>query len=288
MQSADITAARRIGRLLLPVFLATLMLFSLSPAAASSATSGCSNLPASVQQNITSSAPWYCPINAQIASEWGKDLPLAEIALLIAFSIASIIFAVGAGMKNDRLRNFGIGELYEAAASAIIILVFLFISAVAFGLVPSFFVGTINPYATAFHLINETIVGAESIYTSLFNIYAPAALYTSVKISLYSYFAPSLAGYTESLLPLFYAPITLFVLEPASAISGLLVDGIAALYAEYYLLIFFAAVSIPAFLVPGVVLRALFPTRAFGGMLIAMAMGFYIVMPTLFAVAYYF
>ncbi len=248
----------------------------------------CSNLPSSIQQNIQTSAPWYCPIDAEIASIWDQDFPLAVIALLISFSIASVIFAVGAGMKYDRLRNFGIGELYEATASAIIVLIFLFVSAVAFGLIPSFFVGMINPYATSFHLINETIVGAESIYSSLFNIYAADALYTSFTVSIYSSLYPAIGGIVPSLLQTFYAPITLFVMEPAIAIGGLLIDGIAALFAEYYLLIFFASVSIPAFLVPGVILRALFPTRAFGGMLIALAMGFFIVMPTLFAVSYYF
>ncbi|MGC8622587.1 MAG: hypothetical protein ACP5UC_01325 [Candidatus Micrarchaeia archaeon] len=254
----------------------------------SSSSGPCSNLPSSIQENVQANAPWYCPIDAEIASVWQQYSPIAVIALLISFSIASIIFAVGAGMKYDRLRNFGIGELYEATASSIIVLIFLFISAVAFGIIPSFFVGAINPYATAFHLMNETIVGAESIYSSLFNIYATDAFYTSFTVSIYSALYPALTGTVPTLLQSFYAPIMLFVMEPANAIGGLLIDGIAALFAQYYLLIFFASASIPAFLVPGVILRALFPTRAFGGMLIALAMGFYIVMPTLFAVVYYF
>jgi hypothetical protein len=296
---------RAITHLILPVIFAAVLLFIIlsfnsayaiptSPpgggGGAGTLSGPCANLPPSIQQNITSLAPWYCPINSEISSVWENDLPVAEIALLIAFSIASIIFAVGAGIKNDKIRNFGLGELYEATASAIIVLIFLFVSAVAFGLIPSFFVGSINPYATAFHLINQTINGAESIYTSLFNIYATDAFYTSVSITISSALPPlnTLNGYLTPILQAAYAPITLLVMEPAYAIGGLLIDGIVALYAEYYLLIFFATVSIPAFLVPGVILRALFPTRAFGGMLIAMAMGFYIVMPALFAVAYYF
>jgi hypothetical protein len=251
----------------------------------------CSSLPVGMQLNITYQAPWYCAINAQITSVWESDLPLAEIALLIAFSIASVIFAVGAGIKSDRIRNFGIGELYEATASAIIILIFLFVSAVAFGLVPSIVVGTINPYATSLGLINKTINSAEAIYTSLFSIYVTDAQYTSITITLLIGGAPlkSIASQILTSIPQLYsAPLSIFVLEPASAIGGLIIDGITALYAEYYLLIFFASVSIPAFLVPGTIFRAIFPTRAFGGMLIALAMGFFIVMPSLFAVAYYF
>jgi hypothetical protein len=53
-------------------------------------------------------------------------------------------------------------------------------------------------------------------------------------------------------------------------------------------MIFFATAAIPAFLIPGVILRAIFPTRALGGVMIALAIGFYLVMPTLFAVAFYF
>jgi hypothetical protein len=46
--------------------------------------------------------------------------------------------------------------------------------------------------------------------------------------------------------------------------------------------------AIPVFLIPGIILRALLPTRALGGLMIAIAIGFYIIMPTLFSVAFYF
>lgn len=267
------------------VLLVFVSLVASIPYAAQQIGTECTNLPVGMQINITSLAPWYCPINNQIAAIWKSELPLAEIALLIAFSIASIIFAVGAGMKSDRIRNFGIGELYEATASAIIIILFLFVSATMFGLVPSFIVGTINPYSTALGLMNSTINGAEGIYSSIFHIYLVGAEYSSIKIII-SIPVPGKVGIE---IPNFYSvPISFFVLDPSSAIAGLLIDGITALFAEYYLLIFFALASIPVFLVPGVILRALFPTRALGGMLIAMAMGFYLVAPSLFALAYYF
>ncbi|MEM3841309.1 MAG: hypothetical protein QXN59_01270, partial [Candidatus Micrarchaeaceae archaeon] len=46
--------------------------------------------------------------------------------------------------------------------------------------------------------------------------------------------------------------------------------------------------AIPAFIIPGVIFRALFPTRSLGGMLIAIGIAFYLVVPTLFSVAFYF
>jgi hypothetical protein len=53
-------------------------------------------------------------------------------------------------------------------------------------------------------------------------------------------------------------------------------------------MVFFSIAAVPVFLVPGVILRSFIPTRAVGGMMIAIAIGFYLVMPTLFSVVYYF
>jgi hypothetical protein len=69
---------------------------------------------------------------------------------------------------------------------------------------------------------------------------------------------------------------------------GLLVEGMLALTAEFYIILFFMYVAIPVFLIPGIIFRAILPLRSVGGMLIAVAIAFYLVMPTLFSVAYYF
>ncbi|MGC8537387.1 MAG: hypothetical protein ACP5MZ_00155 [Candidatus Micrarchaeia archaeon] len=247
---------------------------------------GCGPLPNSIVSQIESSAPWYCPINEQVYDTWSSETPIAFAAILIAFSIAAIIFMVGAGLRNDRIRNFGLGELYEAIASAIIVGLFLYVSAVAFGIIPSLFVGTINPYATAFHLILSTIQQAEGVFSSLYNVVIMDSFYASINVELD---LPISGAPPISLLTLLYAlPLEALVIEPSIVLGTFIVEGITALYAEYYLLVFFSVASIPVFLVPGVIFRAIFPTRALGGMLIALAMGFYIVMPTMFAIAYYF
>ena len=247
---------------------------------------GCGLLPNSIVQQIESSAPWYCPINEQVYDSWSSETPIAFAAILVAFAIAAIIFMVGAGLKDDRIRNFGVGELYEAIASAIIVGLFLYVSAVAFGIIPSLFVGTINPYATAFHLILSTIKEAESVFSSLYNVYIMDSFYVSLNVDITM---PLSTLPSISALSLLYAlPLEVFVIEPTYVLATFIIEGITALYAEYYLLVFFSVAAIPVFLVPGVIFRAIFPTRALGGMLIALAMGFYIIMPTMFAIAYYF
>ncbi len=258
----------------------------------------CGLLPSTMQTQLQTSEPWYCPINQQIYSQWSSYMPLALLAVLISFMIAAVIFMAGVAFGSDRIRNFGMGELYEAAATAIIIGAFLYICAVMFGLLPSFAVGPINPYSTAFNLITSTINSAQNMYASVFNVYM--SLSYAVSPTLVPTIGGPLAGIAgatgkalieslpQVLVNVYSIPITIYFLDPAIAIANFLSDGIAVLYAEYYLLIFFATAAIPAFLIPGVILRALFPTRAVGGILIAFAIGFYLVMPTLFAVAFYF
>lgn len=245
----------------------------------------CGDLPTSLAQQIEQNEPWYCPINAQISKAWSGELPLALIVVLIAMLIATMIFMVGAAAKNDRLRNFGVGEMYEALASALIVGLFLYVSAVILGVTPGVFVGAINPFATALHLITTTIYSARGVYSSLFHVYFFDSEYTSITVE-FSIGGESLPIDVASLA--YQIPLDVFFIEPAVVIASFIADGVLALFGEYYLILFFSVAAIPVFLIPGVILRILIPTRSLGGMLIAMAIGFYLVMPTLFAVAYYF
>lgn len=260
---------------------------SASHAPPSSPPTGCGLLPTGLAHNITASAPWYCPINGQVYAAWQNDLPIAALAILFSFMVASLIFIVGISLKSDPIRNFGLGELYEAIASTFIVFFFLFICAVMFGLIPSVVVGGINPYATAFNLITSTISQAQGLYNAMYQVVLTDSFYISPSVTLYigGIDYSSFVGYAIAAATI---PIQLYLILPATTIGQLIIDGVAALYVQYYLIAFFAVASIPAFIVPGVVLRAILPTRALGGMLLAIGIGFYLVMPTLFAVAYYF
>ncbi|MCL4363097.1 hypothetical protein M1439_01450 [Candidatus Marsarchaeota archaeon] len=248
--------------------------------------SQCALVPSALSNSIEKNESWYCPINEQVYSAWLNYLPLALIVLLLAFFIASMIFMVGTALRNQKMRNFGIGEIYEVLASALIIGLFVYISAVMFGIVPAVFVGPINPFATSLHLITSTISSAENIYTSLFNVYMTDAFIKSISVSITT--PVTNTKVLTSLIESAQEIIFLLFMEPAQVLASYIADGIFALYAEYYLILFFAVAAIPVFLIPGVIFRVMIPTRALGGMMIALALGFYFVMPIMFSVAYYF
>ncbi len=250
----------------------------------------CGLVPSSISKTISSNEPWYCPINEEIYNDWQTYLPIAVIVLLIGLFVDIIIFGVGVALKNDRVRNVGVGELYETFASAIIIFLFLYVCAVLFGLVPGIYVGNINPYATAFHLMLTTSNSVEKLYTNLFHTYAMDKFLTSIEVEIEGMDTGdlNLNNYAQYIYGVAYTPLEVGFIEPASFIMSMLVDGLGILYSEYYLLVLFSVSAIPVFIIPGVVFRIIPPTRALGGMMIALGIAFYLVFPTLFAAVYYF
>lgn len=283
--------------LFIVIILAALLAVVPSAQTGTGSTTGCGLLSSGLSSQITTQAPWYCPINQQIYNQWASALPAAMVVVFISFMIAALIFLVGTAFNNSKIRNYGIGEFYEALATAIIIVLFLYVCAVMFGLIPSILVGTINPYATAFNLMSSTIGTAQGMYSAIFKVYLGLsfAISPSIQLTIGGFSSTSakniltFVGFLpQALVNFLTIPVTIYFLDPAAAISAFLVDGMLALYAEYYLLVFFSVAAIPAFIIPGVIFRALPPTRALGGILIAFGFGFYLIAPSLFAVAYYF
>ncbi len=233
-------------------------------------------------------APWYCSqVNQAVAGEWQAWAPLAFITISLAFLVAAAIFMIGTAMRNDKVRNFGVGELYEAAATALIAVLFLTLAATLFGIVPAFVTGPVNPYATSLTYISNTATSTQGVVKNLYGIFMIDMYYASIEVDVTvagNAYAGSLSKIFNSLTP---AVSWLFIL-PAEAVGRLLVDGLMALSAEFYLILFFMYLAIPVFLIPGIILRAIFPLRGVGGMMIALAISFYLVLPLLFSVAYYF
>ncbi len=257
----------------------------------SSSNVNCGLVPNSIRSTIEKDEPWYCPINNEIYKSWSNYLPIAVLVVLVALFIDIILFALGVVFRSNRIRNLAVGELYEVFASGLIIFLFLYISAVTLGLVPGIYVGNINPYATAFHLMDNTIDSIENLYSNLFFIYVRDRYITSISITAGGITlgeAKGIVGAAESIYGVSVLTLELTAIEPAAVIMGFLSDGLALLYSEYYLLIFFSVAAIPVFIIPGVVLRILTPTRGLGGMMIAFGIAFFLVVPTLFAAAYYF
>ncbi|EQD57694.1 conserved hypothetical protein, membrane, partial [mine drainage metagenome] len=106
--------------------------------------------------------------------------PLAIIVATLAFMLAVLIFMAGVATKNQKIRNFGVGEMYEAIASMLIAAGFLFIMAVLFGLIPSIVTGPINPYNTSLSYISATINTTSSLASRLFIISALDRYYASI------------------------------------------------------------------------------------------------------------
>ncbi|HUB92418.1 MAG TPA: hypothetical protein VL945_00490 [Candidatus Saccharimonadales bacterium] len=279
----------RLAKILVPALV--LVLLALHPLGAD--TAACA--PA-----VQGTAPWYCSqINQALANYWEQWEPVAFIAVFISFGIASVIFGMGVLLRSERIRNFGIGEYYEAAASAIIVIGFVFIASVMFGLIPGIATGPVNPYNVALTYISNTITQLNAEISQLFNIAALDGFWLNVKF----YFCPPLVpnpllgitGYPPpnandcAVVPqLFYYAIYGAFYIPALVMIDLQLEVIGVLYAEFWIILTFMYIAIPVFLIPGVILRSLIPTRGLGGMMIAVAIGFYMVLPLLFSVAYYF
>ncbi|MDE1851214.1 MAG: hypothetical protein KGH69_00810 [Candidatus Micrarchaeota archaeon] len=247
-------------------------------------------------------APWYCNaktgIDHAIQSTWigtsGNPgyVAIGFLAVMLSFSFAALIIMFGIVLKNERLRTFGIGELYEALATAFMVGMFGFVAAVLFGILPSLVTGTINPYDATLTYLSQTINATSTLHTKLAEIALVDGYYASIQLQICNSISGG-GGIVGSLLC--HAPVAKIGSEalwfgffwPAWTIIEFLTGAIISLWLQYWLLIFFLYAAVPVFLIPGVILRAFIPTRSFGGMLMAIAIGFYFLLPMLFSIAYY-
>ena len=226
--------------------------------------------------------PWYCSyINQAAQYYWSQWSPIALVFVLFSFSIATVILVAGIAFRNDRLRSFGTGELYEALATLLIIVFFLFIASVLFGIVPGITTGPIDPYNSSLVYINQTIGTSEQIIGRFFNSTLVSYYYVSLGVSYCAVECFVTNNY-------YSYPITIYYIVPARTVTELLMDGVLVLNTEYYLILFLMYAAIPVFLIPGIFFRSFLPTRPMGGMMIAIAIGFYMLLPMLFSIAFYF
>lgn len=269
------------------------MLFIISIMLALSIASAQSSSPCAPQGTANALAPWYCSqINQATAQVWANWEPIGFIAIMLAFMIAAVIFMAGIAMRNEKIRNFAVGEVYEAAATLLIVVFFMLLSSILFGILPAFVTGPVNPYNTSLSYISSTINATQGAVTSLYNVIMIDSYYSSITLQVsfgptQSLTKKAISSISKLVNPL-AAQITAFFITPAQVLSGLLIDGLLALTAEFYLILFFMYIAIPVFLIPGIIFRAIFPLRSVGGMLIAVAISFYLIMPILFSIAFYF
>ncbi|MDE1762395.1 MAG: hypothetical protein KGH59_04780 [Candidatus Micrarchaeota archaeon] len=236
--------------------------------------------------NVQTIAPWYCSsINQAVYNDWKEWLPIAMLVIMLSFSIAALVFVMGVAFRNERVRNFAAGEMYEAVATTIIVAIFMVLAAVMFGVLPSLFTGPVDPFDTSLTFIQNTINSVTNLLHSLYSINVRSAAYAAYSLEI-----TQCAGEcTSTSIPNVFAPILqLLFIAPADAIARLLVEGLLILNIEAYMIIFALYAAIPVFLLPGVVFRAILPMRSVGGMFMGIAISFYFIMPILFSVAYFF
>ena len=246
---------------------------------------GCAEVPY-ISQTVNSLAPWYCSqINVAAYNAWAKWEPVVLLVVLVSFFIGSMIFVSGIVLRNSKIRIFGIGEMYEALATAIIAVMFTLFAAVMFGLLPGFVVGPIDPYNASLVYINQTISATENLMRSAFYVNMVASFYSSISLGISNLEGSPIPAFAFST---YAALVDVLFVVPAGVIAQLLTDGLMVLHTEFYLILFGMYAAVPVFLVPGIVMRAILPTRSLGGMFIGIAIGFFFVMPVLFSVAFAF
>ena len=327
-------SGRRSRRLILPILLAFFSIIVLSSPAAAGSVCGNPSTPFPSPFSITLSQGYY---QCVISQSWNGLMPLAVVAVLIAFTIAAIIFMLGTAFKSDRIRNFGIGELYEAVATALIVGMFITISnmlvyvpsailntasTTSFSNPALLSVATTDPFTFTLTSLSILTTDVETIYNELFNgpflgesiyninqppgsgpnywytvhpnCYGPICGYINVHpLITIDYSVEAVEGISLSNLisaldrwnpigPLLQLTVSQTVLLPDIGAAGFMIDALYVLWSEFYLILFFAFIG-PLLVAAGAIFRAFIPTRAFGGMLIALGVGFYLVMPTLFA-----
>ncbi|MGC8571992.1 MAG: hypothetical protein ACP5LH_01795 [Candidatus Micrarchaeia archaeon] len=232
------------------------------------------------------SSSYNCKSTNFIVTEYCAYTPTLLFAILLNFLIAALFFLIGSMLKNDRWRSIGMGEFYEAVAGTIIIGLFLYIAWVILIVIPTSLAptatqGSLSPITFTLKSISSIENNLESafnsVYPNYFNWMSASSSETDIS-----------AGGTKFPIKfsLLTAPFLFTTILPDYGIAQFLVDGMYILWAEYFLIEYATLAAIPAFIIPGIIFRAFFPTRGFGSMLIAIGTGFLIVMPTLFAFSF--
>lgn len=232
---------------------------------------------------LQSIAQAYCAYSeSAFSSNWQIWAPLAGLVVLTVFLIGALIYVLGIAMKNPTVRNYGVGEIYEALATLIFVAFFMVIVASLFGILPGVFIGGINPFTYSLSYINQTLNASTSLINAFYSVNNNLALLSSIVLQM----GPT-SGQTQ--IPIWPTSlVNIFYTIPAEVMSSLTMDGMVLLYLEYFLILFAMYAAIPVFFIPGILLRAFLPTRNLGGMFMGIALGLYGVLPLMFAIAYFF
>ncbi|BCS90918.1 MAG: hypothetical protein ARM1_0375 [Candidatus Micrarchaeota archaeon] len=246
---------------------------------------GFNGLPASLLPSYI--AEWYCPINSFIVAELNSYIYLISLVLIIPYLVSSVLISIGIAFKLDKVRRYGVAELYDAVASSIMLILFIYISAILFGDIPGIYVGPVDPYTYVIFNINNILQELESLYTNLYySAYGPYTI-TSLTISLIPNLFNLLNPVANAILSTFYLGYLNSYVIPALALSSIIISATDLLTLELYLIEFFGIIAIPAFIIPGLLIRVFLPLRGVGASMVAIGFTLFLIVPTLFSIAVY-
>jgi hypothetical protein len=249
---------------------------------------------------------WYENYDRQLQEIWRIYQPVAMVAVLLSFFVASLLYGFGIILNNERLRNYGMAEFLESAASLLMVIFFLLALQI---LVNVFYfpaqtesgttpeqkqVVKIGPFAyldAKLALIQKT---ANKTFTALATTLYYLSMISSFELSspggvagsssILQYAQPIISGMGGG-LAIYQRFLNTFI-TPFAELADFTAGAIRAISLQRALLKFFAVSALMVFLPLGVVLRIFPPTRGAGGMLIAIAFSFFFIFPFTYLIFY--
>lgn len=222
----------------------------------------------------TGDGNWYNPCKAKLESQWSLWGPIAMSGVLVAFLVSALAYMIGIGFDLRELRMWAKSELYQAFASAVLVGGLIALSYVMLDEGMAVILGQgANPFNIGFNYLESIarpmIDAARTVYTANF--------YVEAVSTFYSY--QNMGGGQHNFL-LFLKPL---ISDPLHLALHFIIQVLIVVYFQEAMLSFFQQKMFSVLLPLGVFLRTFPVTRGAGGLIIAIAIGFFFVYPTMFA-----
>lgn len=222
----------------------------------------------------------------------GYGIALALVSVMI--SAFGIVLGIGYAMGNKKIKDFGFDELMQAFISAAIIATlyaaFSYNGIVSTAITQVFYSSNATSTCYGFLSSNPAMCFAYAYTTGLAPISINGKSYPSLMDSAVTLLAPVSVLYgvlsvlgsiklSGIFISVGFASFVQPLLSQINYIISSLTFSIISLEVQGVIIKFASIAAVPILLPAGIVLRALYFTKRLGGMLIAVAIGFYAVFP---------
>ena len=223
--------------------------------------------------NCVVNAAWYTRQNNCLGGTWSTWGPVAIIGVIVMMLIVAIAYMLAIGFDLSELRMWAKSEFYQALASAVLVggLVTLTTLMLDEG-VAKILGQSINPFDLAHNFLSKLTAQLQGIYITNYKINFPLE-------SLATFTVYNNATSTEIFMFMFLKPI---LIEPLHFTNHLIIQIMLFIYFWRALLNFFQFTAFNVFFPLGIFLRIFPVTRGAGAMLIAIALGLFLVFPIMF------